>query len=94
MCELCQKSHSKFGTSAGSALRLGRWQGSLRCLGTGCRVPGFSANKVYLPQHLILLPKVPQGCVHNLSQEQLHAHRTQAQPLHIYFRFWMKAIWN
>lgn len=29
----------------------------------------------------MLLPKVPQGCMHNSSQEQLYAHRTQASPL-------------
>lgn len=59
---------------------------SFRCLGTGCRVSESSLNKVYLPQHVMLLSQVPQGCVHNLSQEQLHAHKDSgtASPSHIF----------
>ena len=67
MCELCPKQvwHT-------SRLSSGAWQ---VVEGTDGGAPESSANKVCLPQHLMLLPKIPQGCVYNLLQEQLHAHK-------------------
>lgn len=38
-------------------------------------MPESSANKMWLPQHLTLLPKISQGCVYDLSREKLHAHK-------------------
>lgn len=37
-------------------------------------------------QHSVLLPQVPQSCVRNLSQEQLHTHKDEgtASPSHIF----------
>lgn len=77
MYELHPKSHSKFGISVDSGVQqVAKSQISWHWY----RAPRSSANKVYLRQ----------GYVHNLSQEQLYAHRTRASPLlHICFKFWI-----